>query len=195
MVPVPGFYPGAIPRTIISTASDQHSLGTAVFRKAAGSTDSIQTGLPSAIHGLPQVMISSTITPHMTKLKISNASSMQLQKPVEVEESTATRDQIFQTAEGSRDSSEHVLPVMIAAQGDPSLPVEAATVLQHGVGIMSTDQSNQSLAGKTYSGLSQSGEKKANMNNAAAATERHHELPEISTYYDLEEILVSFYYL
>ena len=194
MVPVPGFYPGPIPRTIISTASDQHSLGTAVFRKAAGSTDSIQTGLSSVIHRMPQVMISSTITPQMTKLKISNASSMQLQKPVEVEESTATRDQIFQTAEGSRDSSEHVLPVMIAAQSDPSLPVEAATVLQHGVGIVSTDQSNQSLAGKTYSGLLQSGEKKADMNNAAAATERDHELPEISTY-DLEEILVSFYYL
>ena len=175
MVPVPGYCSGAIPRTIISTASDQQSLGTAVFCTAGGrTTDSRQTGLP----------LFPTLTPQMTNLKISNTSSVQIQKPFDVEKSAGTDVQSSWTAEYSGDSSQ-VPPVIIASQSNAtSLPVEAARTLQHDVGILSTDLSNQY---KNFSGL-QGVEKKADMNNAA--TERHHELPQISTY-DLDEILVS----
>lgn len=172
MVPVPSYCSGAIPRTIISTASDQQSLGSAVFCAAGGTTDSRQTGLP----------LSSMLTPQMTNLKISNT-SVQIQKPFDVEKSAGTNVQSSWTAEGSRDSLQ-VPPVMTAAQSDTYLPAEAARTLQHDVGIMSTDQSNQSFAWKNYSGLSQDVEKKTDMNNAAT------ELPDVSAY-DLDEILVS----
>lgn len=176
MVPVPGYCSGAIPRTIISTASDQQSLGTAVSCIAGGTTDSRQTGL----------RLSSTLTPQMTNLKISNT-SVQIQKPVDVEKSARTNIQSSWTVEGRRDSLQ-VPPVITAAQSETCLPAEVARTLQHHVGIMSTAQSNQSFAWKNYSGLSQGMEKTTDMNNAA--TEGHHELPEISTY-DLDEILVS----
>ena len=183
MVPV---CPLAIPGTILSSASDQQSSGMAVLYIAVGSTDSRQTGLPVAT--VPQAMVPSMLTPYMTNLTISNTPS---NKPVDVEKSTRKRDQSSQTAEGSRDSFEHASPVMTAAQSDgSSLPVEAATALQHGVEERSsTDQSKQSFARKNYSGLSQGvQEKKADMNNV---TERHHELPEISAD-DVEDILATY---
>lgn len=187
---VPGC-PWTIPRTIISTASDQQSTGMAVFSIAGGSTDSRQTGLPVATDAVPQAMVPSVLTPHMTNLKISNTPSVQIQKPVNVEKSTGKRDQSSQTAEGSSDWFEHVRSVMIAAESDgSSLPVEAATALQHGVEVRSsTDQSKQSFDGKNYSGLSQGvQEKKPDMNNV---TERHDELPEISAD-DVEDVLATY---
>lgn len=169
----------------------QQSSGTVVFCIAGGSTDSRQTGLPVATDTVPQLMVPLMVTPHMTNLKISNTPSVQIQKPVDVEKSTGKRDQSSQTAEVSRDWFEHVPPVTIAAQSDrSSLPVEAATALQHGVEVRSsTDQSKQSFDGKNYSGLSQGvQEKKADMSNV---TEGHHELLEISAD-DVEDVPATF---
>ena len=162
--------PGAIPRAIISTTSDQQSLGKAVFHIAGATSDTRQTGLPSAIHRMPQVMVSSMLTPQMTNLKISNASSVQLQKPVYLEKSSGKRDQGSQTVESSRDSLELGPPLTTTPQNDKSVPVEflkeAATGLQPLVELGAPDQSKQPTDKKNYSGVTHAAEKRGSMKDA-----------------------------
>ena len=154
-------HPGAIPRAIISTTSDQQSLGQTVFHIVDGASDSRQTGLSSATHRMPQVMVSKMLTPQMTNLKISNAlgSSVQLQK------SSGKRDQSSQTVESSRDSLEHVPSLMATSQSDENFPVEldkkAGTRPQAVVELGSHDQSKQSADKKNFSGASQAAENRA----------------------------------
>ena len=174
MVPGGIIQPGMIPRSIISTASDQQSSGKAVFHIADGrDTNARQTRLPLIAHSVPHVIVSSTLTPQMDSLNISNAAS--LQKPsVYVEKSAGKRDQSAQTTEG-RDSCEHVLPTTAAAQSDRHFHDESfkkeATGLQHGVGFGSVDQSKHSLHKNVGS---QVVKKRAYVN--AADREHQHEL-------------------
>lgn len=159
--------PGAIQRAIISTTSDQQSLGQTGFHIADGTSDARQTGLRPATHRMPQVMVSSMLTPQMTNLKISSAlgSSVQLQKPVYVEKSAGKRDQSSQTVESSRDSLEHVPSLMATPQNDKNFPVEldkkAGTRPQALVELGSSDQSKQPADKKNYSGASHATENRA----------------------------------
>lgn len=152
-------HPGAIPRAIISTTSDQQSLGQTVFHSADGASDSRQTGLSSATHRMPQVMVSSMLTPQMTNLKISNAlGSVQLQK------SSEKRDQSSQTVESSRDSLEHVPSLMATSQSDENFPVELdkkAGTRPQAVVELRSDQSKQSADKKSYSGALHAAENRA----------------------------------
>lgn len=152
--------PGVISRAIIPTTSDQQSLGQKVFHVADGASDSRQTGLSSATHRMPQVMVSSMLTPQMTNLKISNdIGSVQLQK------SSGKRDQSSQTVESSRDSLERVPSLMATSQSDENFPVKldkkAGTRLQAVLELRSSDQSKQSADKKSYSGALHAAENRA----------------------------------
>ena len=136
---------------IISTASDQQSLGKPVFHITDGHVEARHTGLPLVTHTVPHVMVSSTLTPRMSNLNISKAASLQLPKPVDVEKCTGKRDQSAQTEEGGH-LSQHVLPETMSAKTDRSfedeLCKEAAAGQQHDA-FRSLDQSKQSAAVNT----------------------------------------------
>lgn len=84
MVPAVAVCPGAIPRTILSTTSDQQ---ISVLHSADDSTGSSQSGLPLAKHTEPQSIVSSMLAPQMTNLKIKST-PVQKQKPKTMEKST-----------------------------------------------------------------------------------------------------------
>ncbi|XP_078354207.1 uncharacterized protein LOC144638813 isoform X1 [Oculina patagonica] len=120
MVPAGGIVvaqQGPIGNKAVSTVSDHQSLGNAVFHVAKGH-DVRHTGL----HIPPQVVVSSTLTPQMNSLNISNATSQQPQKPVIGEKSIAKRDQNIQTDDTELLQQDH--PMTKLAQSRRSLPVE-----------------------------------------------------------------------
>ena len=165
MVPSGIVAPGVVPRTIITTASDQQFLGNAVFHIADGRTAARHAGLPLVAQSVPHVIVSSTLTPQMNNLNISNAAATHSHKPVYLEKSGEKRNQSSQTEENI-DSSECVHMVTAASQcdGDGSFPVDsskkAATGQQH-VAFRFPDQSKQYLDEEKCSGLSHSVERRA----------------------------------
>ena len=166
--------------TCISTASEQPSLGKAVFHVVKG-PDARQPGLPLA----PRVMVSSLLTPQMNS---SSATSQQSQKPVIVEKSVK-RDQDAQTAE-TKETSQQAPTITTLGQSKRRYPVEykTATELQEVVRCKSADQSRQSLGEKISS--SQVTEKGACANNAAV--DRQRQSPGVSLTSNYEVLLVYY---
>ena len=99
MVPGGIVAPGVVPRTIITTASNQQFLGNAVFHIADGHTAARHAGLPLVAQSVPHVIVSSTLTPQMNNLNISNAATTHSHKPVYLEKSAEKRNQSSQTEE------------------------------------------------------------------------------------------------
>jgi len=181
--------PGAMPRAIITTPSDQQFLGKAVFHIADGRTTARHAGLPLVAQSVPHVMVSSTLTPQMNNLNISNAASAHSQKPVYLEKSTEKRDQSAQTEE-NRDLSERVHLVTEVSQCDrdrvyaADSSKKAATGQQH-VSSRFPDQSKQSPDEEKCSSSSQAVQGSGCVDNAK---DKHHNEPAGTSVSDHEVI-------
>ncbi len=171
MVPAGGIVvaqQGPIGNKAVSTVPDHQSLGKAVFH-VAKAPDVRHTGL----HIPPQVVVSSTLTPQMNSLNISNATSQQPQKPVIGEKSIAKRDQNIQTDYTELLQQDH--PMTKLAQSRRSLPVEnsykAASAPQHDFRFKSPDQTRPNLSQMTEKGTCAH---TASMATATAADRQQH---------------------
>ena len=186
MVPAGGIVvaqPRQIVNQAVTTVTDHQSLGKPVFHVVKG-PDVRQTGLQIT----PQGMVSTTLTPEMNKLNISNAISQQSQKSVIGEKSVAKKDQNIQT--DGTETLQQDPPMRTLAQSSGRLPIEfsfkTVSAPQDVFRFKSpADQLRQSNNEKTSSSVIM--EKvacgtTASMGSAAAA-DRHQHRPAVSSDY------------
>ena len=168
---------GLIGGKALSTTPDHQSLGKTVFHVPKGQ-DVLQTGLPMA----PQAMVTSTLTPEMNRLNISNATSQQSQKPVMAEKSIATKNQNIQTEQQDP-------PMTTLAQSSRSLPVEYSTANkttspQEDLRFKSPYQS-ESMNSSQMIEKGASANTAITASRAAAAADRHQHRPALSSDYEV----------
>lgn len=187
MVPAGGIVvaqPGSMGNKAVATVSDHQSLGKAVFHVAKG-PDVRHTGLQMA----PQVMVSSTLTPQMNSLNISNATYQQSKETVTAEKSVAKRDQNVQTEDTETLQQDH--PMTTVAQSSRSLPVEYSNKMvsapQDDFRFKSPDQSRPNSSQIMEKGAYA---KTASMVATATADRQQHR-PAVSS--DPEVLLIYFF--